>query len=71
MCSYLQDAEAILEKIRVPPALHDSSLAKVLEWSPQASPAGCLCAQSSRDHKWRIVLQTLHYSLLNESRGTP
>ena len=71
MCSYLQDPEAIMEKIRVPPALPGSSLAKVLEWSPQVSPAGCLCAQSSRDHKWRIVLQTLHYSLLNESRGTP
>ena len=71
MCSYLKDAEAILEKIRVPPALPDSSLGKVLEWSPPVSPAGCLCAQSSRDHKWRIVLQTLHYSLLKESRGTP
>ncbi|SVD82457.1 uncharacterized protein METZ01_LOCUS435311, partial [marine metagenome] len=67
MCAYLQDAGAIMEKIRVPPALPDSSLAKVLEWNPPVSPAGCLCAQSSRDHKWRIVLQTLHYSLLSES----
>lgn len=67
MCSYLQDAGAILEKIRVPPALPGNSLGKVLEWDPPVSPAGCLCAQSSRDHKWRIVLQTLHYALLKES----
>jgi len=67
MCSYLADAEAILEKIGQPPALPGRSLGKVLEWTPPSSPAGCLCSQSSRDHKWRIVLQTLHYSLLKES----
>ena len=67
MCSYLADAEAILEKTRQPPALPGRSLGKVLEWTPPSSPAGCLCSQSSRDHKWRIVLQTLHYSLLKES----
>ena len=67
MCSYLADAEDILEKIRQAPALPGRSLGKVLEWTPPSSPAGCLCSQSSRDHKWRIVLQTLHYSLLKES----
>lgn len=67
MCSYLADAEAIMEKIRQPPKLPVRSLEKILEWSPPASPAGCLCSESSRDHKWRIVLQTLHYSLLKES----
>jgi hypothetical protein len=67
MCSYLADAEAILEKIGQPPALPGRSLEKVLKWTPPSSPAGCLCSQSSRDHKWRIVLQTLHYSLLKES----
>ena len=67
MCSYLADAEGIMEKISQPPALPGKSLDKVLEWEPPASPAGCLCSQSSRDHKWRIVLQTLHYSLLQES----
>ncbi|MEC7777466.1 MAG: hypothetical protein VYC32_15360 [Planctomycetota bacterium] len=67
MCSYLADAETIMDKIRQPPQLPGSSLGKVLEWSPPSSPAGCLCSESSRDHKWRIVLQTLHYSLLKES----
>ena len=56
-----------MEKISQPPALPGNRLDKVLEWEPPASPAGCLCSQSSRDHKWRIVLQTLHYSLLQES----
>ncbi len=67
MCSYLADAEGILEKTRQAPLLPGRSLGEVLEWTPPSSPAGCLCSQSSRDHKWRIVLQTLHYSLLKES----
>ena len=35
----------------------------LLEWSPVTSPSACLCTQASRDHKWRIVLHTIHYAL--------
>ncbi len=67
MCSYLADAEGIMDLVSQPPALPGKSLERVLEWAPPSSPAGCLCSQSSRDHKWRIVLQTLHYSLLQKN----
>ncbi|MBA4136049.1 MAG: hypothetical protein C0518_01880 [Opitutus sp.] len=38
-------------------------LAEALAWSPATSPDGCLCADASRAHKWRAVLQTIHFTL--------
>jgi len=28
-----------------------------------ASPAGCYCEPASRQHKWGLVLETIHYAL--------
>jgi hypothetical protein len=27
------------------------------------SPAGCYCEPDSRQHKWGLVLETIHYAL--------
>ena len=35
----------------------------VLEWTREPSAAGCYCDAPSRDHKWGIVLETIHYAL--------
>jgi hypothetical protein len=40
-------------------------LASVLAWRRQASPAGCYCDAASREHKWGLVLETIHYALHN------
>ena len=41
-------------------------LDEALDWGPRSSPSACLCTQASRNHKWRIVLQTIHYGLTRE-----
>lgn len=62
-CLYLTKPAAFEEGIREQPPLVGSSLDEALHWNPDVSPAGCLCLRSSRDHKWKVALQTIHYAL--------
>jgi hypothetical protein len=39
----------------------------VLQWARGRGVAGCYCAAPSREHKWGLALETLHYAL---SQGT-
>jgi len=63
MCSFLESAGRILEVADAEKPLLGQPLAAVLTWQPLLSPAGCLCAAASRNHKWSAVLQTLHLAL--------
>jgi len=36
----------------------------VLSWRRAACAAGCYCEPSSREHKWGLVLETIHYALV-------
>jgi hypothetical protein len=66
MCSYLEDPEGILRDVASGPPLLGHPLDAVLRWPRGRGVAGCYCAAPSREHKWGLVLETLHYAL---SRG--
>lgn len=66
MCAYTENPEAFMSAIREAPAWAGRTLDDLLEWTPVTSLSGCLCTRASRDHKWRLVLHTLHYALMNE-----
>jgi hypothetical protein len=40
-------------------------LDEVIVWTRPVSPAGCYCEPTSREHKWGLVLETIHYALAN------
>src|SRR3954471_13475929 len=63
MCRYLSDREQLMASIAVERPLHGQPLDDVIRWSPPNNPAGCFCEAESRQHKWRLVLETLHYAL--------
>jgi hypothetical protein len=63
MCSYLESPERILGSLENEKPLIGKTLNQALEWDAKISPAGCVCTQTSRNHKWNIVLQTLHFTL--------
>lgn len=63
MCAYIKQGSAFLETIADHDALLGRPLAKALEWDPEVMPAGCQCTEAFQDHKWKVVLQTLHYRL--------
>ncbi|HEX3880087.1 MAG TPA: hypothetical protein VHW24_24065 [Bryobacteraceae bacterium] len=38
-------------------------LDEVIGWTRPVSMAGCYCEPTSREHKWGLVLETIHYAL--------
>lgn len=68
MCEYIADAESLMAAIRREKPLAGRPLADVLEWVRPASPAGCYCDAGSRDHKWGLVLETIHYALNRKNK---
>ena len=36
----------------------------ILNWKYQFSPEGCFCKAESREHKWGLVLEVVHYALV-------
>jgi len=65
MCQYLANAGPLMAAIEREKPLLGQPLASVLAWRRQASPAGCYCDAASREHKWGLVLETIHYALHN------
>lgn len=65
MCAVLDNPERHMASLESYQPFVGRSLHEVLTWRASVSPAGCLCTRASQDHKWRIVLQTIHYALEN------
>jgi hypothetical protein len=64
MCRFLDDQDALMGAIESEKPLNGERLDAVLAWKHEPSGAGCFCEASSRDHKWSIVLETIHYALV-------
>lgn len=69
MCEYIRNGEKLARDIASEKPLLGCSLNEVLNWNRQFSPSGCYCDAVSREHKWGLVLEVLHYALVqNEKR---
>ena len=45
-------------------------LDEVLNWKRPYSPAACYCDGESRNHKWGLVLEVIHFALVQvEKKG--
>ena len=45
-------------------------LGDVLEWQRPRLGPGCFCEVESREHKWGLVLETIHYALTHGAGPT-
>lgn len=63
MCEYVKSGEALMEVIAGEKPLAGQPLDAVLGWRRDVSAAGCYCDASSREHKWGLVLETIHWAL--------
>jgi hypothetical protein len=68
MCRYLSDPDELMALIARERPLHRRPLEEIVGWSRPASPAGCYCEPDSRQHKWGLVLETIHYALSRSFR---
>jgi hypothetical protein len=64
MCRYMNNAEHLMVAIDREKPLLGQRLNDVLNWQRPMSGAGCYCEPGSRKHKWGLVLETIHYALV-------
>lgn len=69
MCQYLEDPEHLMSSIQSERPLAGQPLNAVLSWQRKPSGAGCYCEVASREHKWGLVLETIHYALAQKERA--
>ena len=70
MCAYQAEAAGFMRAMAKPPAMLGKRLEESLSWKPETNRAACLCSDANRNHKWRMVFQTIHYALNGGGRGT-
>jgi hypothetical protein len=63
MCKYIEDPTSLMSAIGREKPLSGERLNAVLKWRRGSSAAGCYCERASREHKWGLVLETIHYAL--------
>ncbi len=63
MCQYVENPLRLMGAIEHEKPLNGEHLRAVLTWQREPGAGGCLCTQASRDHKWGLVLETIHYAL--------
>jgi hypothetical protein len=66
MCKYVDDPESLMADIESEKPLIGQRLNSILKWRREPNAAGCYCDASSRNHKWGLVLETIHYSLVQK-----
>jgi hypothetical protein len=69
MCRYLTHGDGLLQSIAAERPFDGRRLDDVLVWERPQAPAGCYCDIDSRQHKWGLVLETIHYALSQPPMG--
>jgi len=70
MCAYLDGREQLMSAIANEKPLLGRRLSEVMSWQRQAGAAGCYCDPGSREHKWGLVFETIHYALAQRAGGS-
>lgn len=66
MCRYVENPSKLMSSIKCEEPLLGEPLESVLAWNAARSSAGCYCDLAARMHKWRLVLETIHYALAEQ-----
>jgi hypothetical protein len=66
MCQYIADGDRLMSAIEEEKPLHGQRLNAVLDWHPPMNAAGCFCELPSRARKWALVLETIHFALVQQ-----
>ncbi|MBZ5623376.1 MAG: hypothetical protein LAQ69_32330 [Acidobacteriia bacterium] len=71
MCRYQENSNELLNAIASEKPCLGQPLSAVLSWQrPECAP-GCYCEPPSREHKWGIVLETIHFALAHQAKKEP
>ncbi|MGI8964925.1 MAG: hypothetical protein ACR2H1_02430, partial [Limisphaerales bacterium] len=62
-CEYLRDPTFFMSSVDGEKPLLNRPLNDVLSWKRSVNPAGCHCEATSREHKWGMVFEVIHFAL--------
>ena len=68
MCRFKTAAPRLMAAIDEEAPLAGRPLDDVLTWPRPTAGAGCYCESESRQHKWGLVLETIHYALAQQEK---
>jgi hypothetical protein len=71
MCKYLTDGPSLLAEVDREKPLSGQPLADVFSWKRAVCSTGCYCEPASREHKWGLVLETIHYAIAQAEISAP
>ena len=69
MCEYLKDPDAFTRLVAGEKPLLGRPLNDVLAWNRSPNPAACQCDAGSREHKWGLVFEVIHFALTQQHRA--
>jgi hypothetical protein len=69
MCEYLNDAPAFRSRLENEKPLLGRPLNEVLTWARPHNPSGCYCSADSRQHKWGLVFEVIHHTLVQREQA--
>jgi hypothetical protein len=70
MCAYRDNPELLMSAVGREKPLLGRPLNDVLTWARKTSPSGCYCDADSRNHKWGLVLEVIHFALVQRDGVT-
>lgn len=68
-CEYLNNAESLMQSIAGEKPLLGRPLNEVLNWKRGYDPSGCFCDLTRREHKWGLVLEVIHFALVQRQEA--
>jgi len=69
MCEYIADAETFMARIGSEKPMVGKPLNDVLAWKRVYNPSACYCAADSREHKWGLVFEVIHHTLVEREKA--
>ncbi len=69
MCEYQNNMDHLVAAVANEKPLAGKPLDSVLEWERPYSPASCYCDADSRQHKWGLVFEVIHYALVERQKN--
>ena len=69
MCEHLENPRSLVHSIENEKPLLGRPIDEVFTWEQSTHPAGCFCERESREHKWRVVFEVIHFALTQTSQS--
>ncbi len=71
MCRYIENSESLMNELAGEKPLLGKPLNDILSWQREYNPSACYCRSVSRDYKWGLVFEVLHYALVQHEKEKP